>query len=297
MPGLTIRHTTVYSYARPVTFGEHRLMFRPRDSHDLRLLDTRLEITPAAAVRWHHDVFGNSIAIASFDQPASELRFVSTITLEHFPRSAPHFTIEPYAQTYPFSYSAEEIPDLSRTMEHHYPDPEHLIDAWARQFVKTDGPTDTRELLSSMTTTIQRRFAYQRRDTEGTQAAIETLRTKTGTCRDFALLMMEAVRSLGLAARFVTGYLYDDTAVGGGATHAWVQVYLPGAGWAEFDPTNGIVGSENLVRVAVTRDPRQAIPLIGSFTGAQNDFLGMTVDVSVAPTDAPAAEPPQVSAG
>jgi transglutaminase-like putative cysteine protease len=297
MPRLTIQHTTVYRYAKPVTFGEHRLMFRPRDSHDLWLIDTALTITPAATVRWYHDVFGNSIAIASFDQQASELTFVSTIHLEHYPPSGPESAIEPYAQTYPFSYSAEEVPDLGRTMERHYPDPEHLVDTWARQFVKTDGPTDTREMLTGMTTTIQQTFQYRRRDEEGTQTAVETLTSNGGTCRDFALLMMEAARSLGLAARFVTGYLYDEQAVGGGATHAWVQVYLPGAGWVEFDPTNGLVGGKNLVRIAVTRDPTQAIPLAGSFTGAPADFLGMTVDVTVTPEDAAVSDaPPPVQA-
>jgi transglutaminase-like putative cysteine protease len=282
---LTIHHTTVYRYANPVTFGDHRLMFRPRDSHDLRLLSTALAITPAATTRWLHDVFGNSIAIASFQEPASELRLVSTITLEHFPSSLPEFVIESYARAYPFSYSMEDIPDLGRTAERHYPDPEHLIDVWARGFVAKGGETDTYAMLVAMTQAIRSSFAYVRRPEEGTQAPIETLARGSGSCRDFALLMMEAARSLGLAARFVTGYLYDPAgqAVGGGETHAWVQIYLPGAGWVEFDPTNGIVGGSNLIRIAVTRDPSQAVPVAGAFTGAPGDFLGMSVDVSIAP--------------
>jgi transglutaminase-like putative cysteine protease len=283
MPVVTIQHTTTYRYARPVHFGEHRLMFRPRDSHDLRLLETRLEIDPAASVRWYHDVFGNSIAIATFSAPAAELRFASTIRIEHFPQVGLSVAIEPYAQTYPFSYSADEIPDLGRTVERHYPDPEHRVDAWARQFAATDGPTDTQAMLVAMTNGIHDTFAYQRRDTEGTQTPVETLASGTGTCRDFALLMMEAARSLGFAARFVSGYLYDERAVGGGATHAWAEIYLPGAGWVEYDPTNGLIAGHNLVRVAVARDPSQAIPVAGSFTGVPADYLGMRVDVTVTP--------------
>ena len=286
---LTVDHTTVYSYARPVTFGDHRLMFRPRDSHDMRLLDAVLTISPpAAAVRWFHDVFGNSIAIAGFGDRADELRFVSTITLEHYAMKEPEFPIEAYARNYPFSYSAEEVSDLGRTHERHYADPEHAVDLWARNFVTRGGESDTQGLLVAMTRAIQAGFTYRERFDEGTQPPTETLALGTGSCRDFALLMMEAARSLGFAARFVSGYLYDaelaDTGeqmLGGGSTHAWVQIYLPGAGWVEFDPTNGLIGGSNLIRVAVARDPSQAIPLTGTFTGAPADFLGMTVDVTV----------------
>jgi transglutaminase-like putative cysteine protease len=283
MPIVTIRHATSYRYACPVTFGDHRLMFRPRDSHDMRLLETGLEISPVATVRWLHDVFGNSIAIASFTEPAAELRFVSTIRLEHFPAVLPEFAVEPYARHHPFSYSAEEVPDLGRTMERHYPDPQHRVDEWARRFVAAPGDTETRALLVSITSAIREEFRYEAREAEGTQTPVETLDRGAGTCRDYALFMMEAARSLGFAARFVSGYLYDDEAVGGGATHAWVQVYLPGGGWVEFDPTNAIVGSQKLVRVAVTRDPSQAIPVSGTWTGAPSDFLGMTVDVQTMP--------------
>ncbi len=283
MPVVTIRHTTSYQYARPVQFGDHRLMFRPRDSHDLRVLSTGLEIGPNARIRWLHDVFGNSIAVASFAEPAVQLRFVSTIRLEHYPSVALEFPIEAYARTHPFSYSAEEMPDLGRTMERHYPDPEHKVDQWARRFAASPGETDTQALLVDMTADIRREFRYEAREEEGTQSPVETLQRGSGTCRDFALLMMEAARSLGFAARFVSGYLYDDRAVGGGATHAWVQIYLPGGGWVEFDPTNALLGGQKLVRVAVTRDPAQAIPVSGTWTGAASDFLGMTVNVEAMP--------------
>jgi transglutaminase-like putative cysteine protease len=293
---LAIRHVTVYRYARPVILGTHRLMFRPRDSHDLRLLGATLTISPpAASLRWLHDVFGNSVALAEFALPAAELRFQSDITLEHYAVEAPDFPIEDYARTYPFSYSAAEIPDLGRTSERHYPDPDHQVDTWAKQFARPldgSGLVETQPMLERLMRAIRDGFAHQAREAEGTQTAVETLMRGGGSCRDFALLMIEAVRSLGFAARFVSGYQYDperDPAAGGtgGTTHAWVQIYLPGAGWVEFDPTSGIVGGKNLIRVAVARDPQQAVPLAGSWTGVPADYLGMEVSVSVT-TDAAA---------
>lgn len=298
----SVRHITVYRYARPVRIGRHRLMFRPRDSHDLRLFGATLAITPpAASIRWLHDVFGNSIAIADFAAETAELRFQSDIVLEHYGLEHPEFPIEDYARTFPFNYSAEEIPDLGRTTERHYADPEHKVDAWAKQFVTPSKPTreliETQPALERMMQAIKDGFAYARREAEGTQDPLRTLELGSGSCRDFALLMMEAARSLGLAARFVSGYLYDPAvdgatagSTGAGATHAWVQIYLPGAGWVEFDPTNAIVGGKNLIRVAVARDPQQAVPLAGEWTGAAADYLGMEVTVTV--TSQAAAAPP-----
>ena len=289
MTTLHVRHRTVYRYARPVTFGEHRLMCRPHDSHDLRLLETSLTITPAAQVRWLHDVFGNSVAIATFSQMASELVFDSSFRAEHYPAKSHEQVLESYARKLPFSYAAEEVPDIGRAMERHYPDPQHRVDRWADALVAADPGQTPLELLTRMARTIKREFRYQGREEMGTQTPLETLNLGSGSCRDFALFMMEAARSLGMAARFVSGYLYDQKLlsagagmVGGGATHAWMQVYLPGAGWVEFDPTNALVGGLNLIRVAVARDAAQAAPLGGSFIGAPADYLGMRVEVQVA---------------
>jgi transglutaminase-like putative cysteine protease len=287
---LTVSHKTVYRYAKPVRFGDHRMMLRPRDSHDLRLADTSLSISPPAAVRWLHDVFGNSIAIASFRDTAAELVVHSSFHAEHFPLAERSFAteVEPYARTYPFSYSVEDIPDLSRTIERHYADPGHRVDDWTRRILRSVSTRSTADILLAVTKAINAEFDYEKREQMGTQPPAETLERGSGTCRDFALFMMEAARSLGLAARFVSGYLYDETLidaasamVGGGATHAWAQVYLPGAGWTEFDPTNALAGGRNLIRVAVTRDPAQAVPLKGTYVGATADFLGMTVEVVV----------------
>jgi transglutaminase-like putative cysteine protease len=287
MRRLKVTHVTTYEYAKAVKFGEHRMMFRPRDSHDLRILSTRLAITPQpAAIRWLHDVHGNSVAVATFETEAAELKFESEIRIQHFESQEPDCPIEEFARTYPFAYAADEIPDLARLIELQCADPEHMVDAWAKRFIGANGPTETWPLLTAMTTAIRSDFTYQAREEEGVQSPAETLEKRSGSCRDFAVLLMEAVRALGFAARFITGYLYAPAAdgtenVGGGATHAWTQIYLPGAGWIEFDPTNGIVGNRDLIRVAVARDPSHAAPLKGSWIGAREDFRGMKVSVEV----------------
>ena len=235
MPVLTVRHVTTYRYKQPVAFGEHRMMLRPRDSYDQKLLDTNLEITPEPVdIRWVHDVFGNCVAIARFAGRAQELRFESVIRLEQSSTNVLDFQIEEYAKRYPFTYGADEMPDLMRSIERQYLDPEHELDRWARQFLRHDGRTETTELLASMTYAIRQTLTYVAREESGIQDPVRTWRLGSGSCRDFAVLMMEAVRSLGLAAHFVSGYLYVPEErrggwVGGGATHAWLRVYLPGA--------------------------------------------------------------------
>jgi transglutaminase-like putative cysteine protease len=287
MPLLTIHHKTEYRYARPVAFGEHRIMLRPRDGHDLRVLSGSLEIVPEPmSLRWIHDVFGNSVAIATFDERAQMLSIVSTATVEHNPAHEFALTPDDRAYFYPFVYNDEEFPDLVQFITPHYGDPDGELSAWARNFLDPEGPTPTFNILSGMTHGIREAFTYRKRHEHGTQHPLDTLQTRSGTCRDYALFMIEALRQLGIAARFVSGYLFipGDRAqgyVGGGSTHAWVQVYLPSAGWIEFDPTNGIVGTRDLVRVAVARDPRQAIPLHGTYLGAADAFVGMDVSINV----------------
>jgi transglutaminase-like putative cysteine protease len=287
MPLLTIHHKTEYRYKRPVAFGEHRIMLRPRDGHDLRMLSGSLEIVPEPmSLRWIHDVFGNSVAIATFDERAQTLSISSTATVEHNPAEEFALTADDPAYFYPFLYNDEEFLDLVQFITPQYGDPDGELSAWARNFLDAEGPTPTFHILSGMTHGIREAFTYRKRHEHGTQHPLDTLQTKSGTCRDYALFMIEALRRLGIAARFVSGYLFipGDRAhgyVGGGSTHAWVQVYLPSAGWIEFDPTNGIVGTRDLVRVAVARDPRQAIPLHGTYLGSADAYLGMDVSINV----------------
>lgn len=283
---LSVRHTTIYRYARPVRLGDHRLMLRPHDSHDLRLIQTSLNISPSATLRWQYDVFGNSITIASFAATAAELRVESSLKLETYAVERPPFQITPEAVSYPFIYSADDRIDLGRMLERQYPDPTGRLGSWARGFVRGN-PTDTLALLADLNTGIKTSISYQSREAEGTQTPVETLNRGWGTCRDFAVLLIEAVRTLGFGARIVTGYLYSPDAgdrskpVVAGTTHAWADIYVPGAGWIAYDPTHGTIGGRDLIRVAVTRDISQAIPVAGSFVGRPGDYLGMSVDVSV----------------
>jgi transglutaminase-like putative cysteine protease len=179
------------------------------------------------------------------------------------------------------------MPDLARSIERHYPDPSGDLDRWVQRFLRQGRPTETGTLLMTLTYAIKEGLTYERRLEKGTQSPLQTLASGRGSCRDFATLMMEAARALGFAARFVSGYLYvpdrdtGEAYLGGGSTHAWCQIYLPGAGWVEFDPTNGIVGSRDLIRVAVAREARQAIPLYGSYFGDPDAEKGMEVSVNV----------------
>jgi transglutaminase-like putative cysteine protease len=294
MPLLTIHDQTVYRYTHPVAFGEHRIMLRPRDGHDLRVLAFELVIEPQPmSLRWIHDVFGNSVAIATFDKRADRLSFISTVKVEHNPVEEFALTPDDPAYFYPFLYDDEEFPDLVQFVTPQYGDPNGELSAWARRFLDAEGPTPTFNILSGMTHSIREAFAYRNRHAQGTQHPLDTLQTGSGTCRDYALFMIEALRRLGIAARFVLGYLATPDGrghVGGCSTHAWVQVYLPSAGWIEFDPTNGIVGTRDLIRVAVARDPRQAIPLHGTYLGSADAFVGMEVGIDVMAGEAEESE-------
>ncbi|MBX3621211.1 MAG: transglutaminase family protein [Rhizobacter sp.] len=286
-----ITHTTTYRYAKPVTFGEHRVMFRPRDSHDLRVLATDLVVTPQAQVRMIQDPYSNSVALVQPEGEACELKIVCSFTIEHAHSNNLELPLAPAAEFFPFAYSVDERFDLEHYLRPHHDDPQGKLTAWARQFIRTDGPTGTRDLLVQMNQHIRDNFTYAARDEEGTQTPLQTLDKHTGSCRDFALLMMEAARRLGVATRFVSGYLYDPSLddnttgdpnlTGAGSTHAWLQAYLPGAGWVPFDPTNNLLGGYHLVRVGVVRDPKQAAPISGSWFGEPAAYLGMTVDVRV----------------
>ena len=261
-------------------------MFRPRDSFDQRLLDCSLDITPTpASIRWIHDAFGNCITLVDFNARTTWLRFETLISLEHTPENAPDFQIEEYARSHPFTYAADELPDLAPFIRRHHPE-DVGVEHWLAKFVTPHATVPTGQLLMTLNEAIAEGFSYKRRTLRGTQTPGETIERQEGTCRDFALLMMEAARSLGFAARFVTGYVYvpdrdHEIRLGGGSTHAWCQIYVPGSGWVEFDPTNGIVGNRDLIRVGVARTPRQAVPLFGTYWGDAEDEIGMDVSVQV----------------
>jgi transglutaminase-like putative cysteine protease len=289
MPILTVRHITIYRYKRPVSFGEHRMMLRPRDDDDQKVLESELEITPEPShLTWTQDTFGNHVATAHFMDRASELRFESTIRVDHAPAGFRAADIADFARAYPFACSAEDRPGLARFTAP--PSRHRTLNRWAAGFLRDDGSADTCGLLVNMTQTIERTFKHVARHEKGTQNPVQTLELRSGSCRDLAMLMIEALRSLGIAARFVSGYLHladdDDDRVTGGNTHAWVQAYVPGPGWVDFDPSSGLVGNQNLVRVAVVRKPGEAIPLQGTWVGTASDHLAMEVAVRVGAADA-----------
>ena len=286
---LEVEHVTTYRYAQPVTFGEHRVMFRPRAAHDIRVLSDSIEVTPESDVHWVFDVLSNSVTVVTPRVAADTLCIACRFTIAHNAANHLDLPVAPHAERYPFDYTEEERLDLGALREPHYPDSEGKLYEWTREFFRDDVRPRTKDLLVAMTNRIKSEFRYQARDAEGVQTPEETLAYGSGSCRDFTLLMMEAVRRLGLAARFVSGYLYDPKLdsgeevgiVGAGATHAWLQVFIPGSGWVPFDPTNSIFGGASLIRVAYARDPSQAPPVAGTWFGVGGDYLGLTVDVKV----------------
>ena len=285
MVELVIRHRTRYSYPVPVQLGPHRLMLRPRESCDIRIREFDLAIRPRASVSWAHDVFGNAIATATFTGLADELVIESCARVQHEAVAWPVFDIAASAISYPFPYADDEWTDLGALAVQSYPDPTDRLRDWAQAFVGGN-PTDTLSLLKDLSNGVAGWIAYQPRDDEGTQSPTQTLDRGWGSCRDFAVLFVEAVRSLGFGARIISGYLHnpEQTMTGSshaGSTHAWAEVFVPGAGWIPFDPTNRSVGGVNLVPVAVAREIGQALPVAGTYIGLSRPADGMSVEVSV----------------
>jgi transglutaminase-like putative cysteine protease len=244
-----------------------------------------LVITPSGSVSWANDVFGNAIASVTFAAPAEQLTIESRVTLEHNAVPWPQFEIAGSAASFPFAYALDEISDLGALLIPQFVDPAGRLPLWAQGFIRSS-PTNTLALLKDINDAILGWVTYEEREDEGTQSPLATLDRRRGSCRDIAVLMIEAVRWLGFGARIVSGYLINRNtgmvgANGAGSTHAWVEIYLPGAGWITFDPTNRTVGDFSVIPVAVARDIKQAVPVSGSFAGAADDFISMAVEVSV----------------
>jgi transglutaminase-like putative cysteine protease len=283
-----IEHATTYRYANPVTFSTHRAMFLPRPTARGRLLGWSVKTSLPSKVRWVGDALGNNVAVMEFSDPGKELTFSFQFRAMHFgAKGIEEFPLEPRAEEVPVQYTPDEWTDVVAHMRPHDEDPDGSVAAWAKSFT-ADNRGRTTDVLRRMLDVFRDSFSYNAREAEGTQSPGETLLSNSGTCRDFAWLMIEALRRLGFASRFVSGYLYDSSLDGGeagmlgsGATHAWVEVFLPGAGWAHYDPTNRIDAGFDLIPVAIARHPGQAIPLAGSWSGKAQDYLGMSVNVAV----------------
>jgi transglutaminase-like putative cysteine protease len=285
---LSVKHATTYRYRRPVPFGAHRIMLLPRDDEDQRVLQAELAITPSPRqIAWKRDRFGNHVATAVFADQSEELRFVSSIRLDHEIYEFDATAIARHARVCPFQYTPEEWARLRRFILPVLVHPE--LRRWGDQFFDNDGSADTHTLLLQITRTIHRTFRHEARHEQGIQDPVRTIAMRSGSCRDFALLMVALLRSRGIAARFVSGYLHlagevndeNDWLTSGGNMHAWVQAYIPGPGWIDFDPSSGVAGNHDLIRVAAVENPRDAIPLQGTWYGEASDYLAMDVAVRV----------------
>lgn len=288
-----VEHVTTYRYAAPVTFGEHRAMFLPRSGPYGRMLSYSAKTNLSSRVRWIIDALSNIVTLIDIDQPGTELSFTFHMRGIHYGVvEAEAFPVEQRAEAVPVQYTPDEWQDLSGYLRPHSDDPSGAVASWAKSFIVQEQHHSV-DVIRRMLDTIGGTFTYQAREAEGTQPPAETLRTRSGTCRDYAWLMIEALRRIGFACRFITGYIYDAALdakkpgggtpgmTGSGATHAWVQVYLPGAGWLHYDPTNRISGGTDLIPVAIARHPAQAVPLQGSWFGNAGDYLGMSVNVAI----------------
>jgi transglutaminase-like putative cysteine protease len=277
----SITHRTEYRYNQPVRLGPHRLMLRPRESRELKLLSHQITTSPPSSISWAQDVFGNAIATAVFDTQSDRLTIDSSVILEQDSSAWPVFPIAARAINYPFSYSAEERTDLGALLSPEYDDPMGRLSSWTAGFVRSN-PTDTLALLKDLNAGISATASYQAREDEGTQPPGRTLDMGRGSCRDFAVLFVEAARVLGFGARVVSGYLFNPALQDSDSTtHAWADVFVPGAGWIGFDPTNRQMGGFNLIPVAVARGLAQAMPVSGSFVGQNGAQQQMLVAVRV----------------
>ena len=283
MQRFKIIHRTYYNFSAPVTLGQHTLRLRPREDHEILIEAFDIKILPEAVVRWHRDVENNSIAIASFDQPAQQLAIESEVIIQQYLENPLNFLVADYAVGYPFSYQQEDLVLLSPYMSDSEGNTGEQLDRWINDIWRQGEAIETYGLLLRLTKAINEGMTYQVREEPGVQAAYETLACRTGSCRDFARLLMAASRRLGLAARFVTGYLHAPLSTDAGATHAWAEIYLPGAGWIGFDPTIGAIVGADHIPVAVARMAESVPPVAGTFVGNAESQLDVGVWVSKCP--------------
>jgi len=281
MRRLQIDHVTEYRFGAVVTLMPHQLRLRPRESHNLRIVDSKLEITPAYGIRWQRDVLDNSVAVITFTNRADALRIASTVVIEHYEEAPLDFLVEDFAVKHPFQYHAHDLLDLTPFISPTWPSDRAEVVSWLAGLSLGAGPIETFLLLDRLNHAIRDRFRYVVREQPGVQSPRVTLANGSGSCRDLAALFMESCRHLGLASRFVTGYNLSYADVGDGSTHAWAEVYLPGAGWKGFDPTAGVIAGTSHIAVAVAHHPETVPPVAGSFMGPSDLRPQMHVTVRV----------------
>jgi transglutaminase-like putative cysteine protease len=281
MRRIEISHVTEYLFSSRVSLLPHRLLLRPRENHNVRIESSVLEITPAHTLQWKCDVLDNSVALVRFHEPSDRLRISSSVVIQHYEENPFDFLVDDYAVIHPFEYAEEHRAELAPFQQSVYPSDRDAVQRWL-DGLGMQQPMETFVLLDRMNREIAGGFRYQMREEPGVQPPALTLASKSGSCRDFAALFIEACRFLGLASRFVSGYLFAPaTAAGNASTHAWAEVYLPGAGWIAFDPTIGEVAGNKHIAVAVARHPEAVPPVAGSYLGAPDQRPLLTVAVRV----------------
>ena len=256
-------------------------MMRPREGHGLRLERFSFNISPPHRLRWIRDVQENNIGIVDFIEPAAELVIEGEFFLDVCEENPFNFVIVPQAAEYPFSDEHELCSELLPLSRNIYVRDVDRIRDWLNPFWHPGKRVDTLGLLQELNTAIFRLFRHRRRTEKGVQSPAETLENKSGSCRDLATLFMEACRHLGLAARFVSGYMYSPEITGRMSMHGWAETYLPGAGWIGFDPSWGILAASQYIPVAASRDSEHAPPISGTYFGTAGAFLRMQVDLYV----------------
>lgn len=282
MRQLKISHETVYRFPSPVQLLPHRLLIRPRENHNVHIASSLLEIEPKHTVQWKRDVMDNSVGIVNFTEPSDVLRVSSNVIIQHYDENPFDFLLDDHAVIYPFSYTEAERIELAPFLQAAYPADRTAIQQWL-QNLQLQNPIQTFTLLDLLNREISTGFSYQMREAPGVQSPVSTLSQRTGSCRDFAALLMETCRHMGLASRFVSGYLFTWGAESDNAsTHAWVEVYLPGGGWKGFDPTSGEIAGDRHIAVAVARHPEAVPPVAGDYIGtpSQRPTLSVIVKVS-----------------
>ncbi len=281
MKRIRIYHLTEYRFSEPVELSEHTILLRPREGHDIRIESSRLSVSPAHTVKWYRDIYGNSVGTLHINGLTDHLSIESEIIIENYAEQPLDFLVDHRAVTYPFPFEPEERLDLLPYRTHTWPNETKRLKEWIAAYWLPGQAIETFALLDQMNQSIVAGFRYQMRETPGVQNPARTLSLGSGSCRDFAAFFIEACRYLGFAARFVSGYLHNPGATQHGSTHAWSEVYLPGAGWIGFDNTSGLVTGPDHIATAVHRHPESIPPVTGSFIGPEGVHSELIVCVDV----------------
>lgn len=276
-----LHHATRYHYDRPVRLGPQIVRLRPAPHCRTPIARYALTVKPAQHfLNWLQDPHGNWLARVLLREKTNTFSVTTDLVADMAPINPFDFFVEPYAQTWPFAYPPDLRADLAPFLEYEPAGPQlkELLRSISRE------PYNSVDFLVVLNRRIRHLIRYVERFQHGVQTADETLTAGIGSCRDSAWLMVQLLRQLGLAARFVSGYLIqlrsedqpaaarDGVERDSAALHAWAEVYLPGAGWIGLDPTSGLLCAEGHLPLAATPHYRSAAPITGTVEPCDIDF-------------------------